>query len=191
MASATQPSTSKSQSSKSRSSAGVTKSGRATMSGNDAVSLLMRDHREVEKLFKAYETAKNDDFRKQQIFRQIAMELKVHTRIEEEIFYPASRQHLNDEEIVNEAVVEHASAKDLIAQLEGMQPGDQYYDAKVKVLQDVIDHHVEEEETEFFPECRKSEMDLTAVGEQLEMRKQELRGGMGGRTDAQPERAAH
>lgn len=188
MAPATQSSTSKSKSSKAKSSDGVAKSGRATMSGNDAVSLLMRDHREVEKLFKQYEKAKDDNAEKQQIFQQIAMELKVHTRIEEEIFYPASRQYVSDEEVVNEAVVEHASAKDLITQLEGMRPADQYYDAKVKVLQEVIEHHVEEEETEYFPECRKSEMDLKGVGAQIDMRKRELMGGAGGMTDG---RGAH
>lgn len=177
MATATQSSSSKSRSARSKASSGVTKSGRATMSGNDAVSVLMRDHREVERLFKEYEKAKEDDARKQQIFQQVAMELKLHTQIEEEIFYPASREFVDDEEVVNEAVVEHASAKDLIAQLEAMQPTDQYYDAKVKVLQEMIDHHVEEEETEFFPECRKSDMDLKAIGEQLEMRKEELKGG--------------
>ena len=175
MPTATQTSSSKS---KAKSNTGVTKSGRATMSGNDAVSLLMRDHREVEKLFKQYEKAKEDDAQKQQIFQQIATELKVHTQIEEDIFYPASREFVDDEEIVNEAVVEHASAKDLIRQLEGMQPADQYYDAKVKVLQEMIEHHVEEEETEYFPECRKSDMDLKAIGEQLEARKQELKASM-------------
>ena len=153
---------------------GVTKDGRASMAGNDAVSLLMRDHREVEKLFKAYEKAKEDDAQKVEIFQQIAMELKVHTQIEEEIFYPASREFIDDEEIVNEAEVEHASAKDLIAQLEGMDPSDQYYDAKVKVLQEMIEHHVEEEETEYFPDVRKTDMDLKAIGEQMEARKQEL-----------------
>ena len=171
----TQSSAAKSKSAKSKDS-GVTKDGRASMAGNDAVSLLMRDHREVEKLFKAYEKAKEDDAQKVEIFQQIAMELKVHTQIEEEIFYPASREFVDEQDTVNEAEVEHASAKDLIAQLEGMEPSDQYYDAKVKVLQEMIEHHVEEEETEYFPEVRKTEMDLKTVGEQLEARKQELIG---------------
>jgi hypothetical protein len=155
---------------------GVTKSGRASARPDDAVSLLMADHRKVEDLFKQYEKAKKDETKKQAIFQQISMELKVHTQIEEEVFYPASREFVDDAEMVNEAEVEHASAKDLIAQLDGMAPSDPYYDAKVKVLQEMIDHHVEEEETEYFPECRESDMDLKAIGEQLKARKAELAG---------------
>ncbi|WP_068874829.1 MULTISPECIES: hemerythrin domain-containing protein [unclassified Phenylobacterium] len=162
--------------SKSASSSGVTKSGRASARPDDAVSLLMADHRKVEDLFKQYEKAKKDETKKQAIFQQISTELKVHTQIEEEIFYPASREFVDDAEMVNEAEVEHASAKDLIAQLDGMAPSDPYYDAKVKVLQEMIEHHVEEEETEYFPECRESDMDLKAIGEQLEARKLELAG---------------
>lgn len=155
---------------------GVTKSGRASARPDDAVSLLMADHRKVEDLFKQYEKAKKDESKKQAIFQQISMELKVHTQIEEEVFYPASREFVDDAEMVNEAEVEHASAKDLIAQLDGMAPSDPYYDAKVKVLQEMIEHHVEEEETEYFPECRESDMDLKAIGEQLKARKAELAG---------------
>jgi hypothetical protein len=155
---------------------GVTKSGRASARPDDAVSLLMADHRKVEDLFKQYEKAKKDETKKQAIFQQISMELKVHTQIEEEVFYPASREFVDDAEMVNEAEVEHASAKDLIAQLDGMAPSDPYYDAKVKVLQEMIEHHVEEEETEYFPECRESDMDLKAIGEQLKARKAELAG---------------
>jgi len=167
---------------KPKSAAATTKSGKASMRPDDAVTALMTDHRTVEDLFKKYEAAKDDDAKKQEIFRQIALELKVHTRIEEEIFYPASRPFVDEQDTVNEAVVEHASAKDLMAQIEGMAPSDDYYDAKVKVLQEMIEHHVEEEETEYFPELRKSEMDLKAVGEQLKARKTELmREGRGAR----------
>jgi hypothetical protein len=108
------------------------------------------------------------------------MELRVHTQIEEEIFYPVSREFLKDEEIVNEAVVEHQSAKDLMAQIEGMDPSEQYYDAKVSVLKEMIEHHVEEEEKEYFPEVQKSEMDTKAVGQQMQARKEELMAQMGG-----------
>lgn len=153
---------------------GLTKDGRARMTVDDGATLLMRDHRTVEDLFKAYEEAKSDDRRKVEIFRTIAAELKVHMQIEEEIFYPASREHVDEPDTVNEAEVEHASAKDLMAQLESMEPSDPYYDAKVKVLQEMIDHHVEEEETEFFPELRRSTMDLKAIGDQMAARKQEL-----------------
>jgi hypothetical protein len=178
MAAATQSTGKKSGSSKSR-SAGLTSTGRPSTSVKDAVSDLMRDHRTVEKLFKDYEKAKEDGGRKQQIFQQIAMELKIHTTIEEEIFYPASREFVKDEETVNEAEVEHMSAKDLIAQLEKSSPSDQHYDAKVMVLKEMIEHHVEEEESEYFPELRKSDMDLKAVGEQMRMRKEALMGKMG------------
>lgn len=161
-------------------SSGITKSGRASARPDDAVSDLIGDHRKVEDLFKQYEEAKGDPKKKQKIFQQIDMELKVHTQLEEEIFYPASREYVDDQETVNEAVVEHASAKDLMAQLEAMDPSDDYYDAKVKVLQEMIEHHVEEEETEYFPECRRSEMDLKAIGETMRARKAELMGKASG-----------
>ncbi|PZQ65046.1 MAG: hemerythrin [Phenylobacterium zucineum] len=159
-----------------KSDPGLTKDGRARMTVDDGVTLLMRDHRAVEDLFKAYEAAKDDHRRKAGIVAKITSELRVHMQIEEEIFYPASRPFVDEQDTVNEAEVEHASAKDLMAQLEAMSPSDEYYDAKVKVLQEMIDHHVEEEETEYFPETRRTEMDLKAVGEQMEARKQELSG---------------
>ncbi|WP_334164469.1 hemerythrin domain-containing protein [Phenylobacterium sp.] len=148
--------------------------------GNDAVAVLKRDHREVERLFKQYEKSKEDDARKQEIFQQIALELKVHTQIEEEIFYPESREFVKEQDTVNEAVVEHMSAKDLIAQLEAMEPSDEYYDAKVTVLKEMIEHHVEEEEQEYFPEVQKKGMDTKAVGERLLARKEELMAELGG-----------
>ncbi|MFN3584361.1 hemerythrin domain-containing protein [Phenylobacterium sp.] len=139
----------------------------------DAVAMLKADHRAVEKLFGQYEKAK-DAQEKLRIFNRIDMELKVHTQIEEEIFYPASREFLDDDDIVNEAIVEHQAAKDLMAQIEQMDPSDEMYDAKVTVLKEMIEHHVEEEEQEYFPEVRKSEMDTRAVGEQLKARREEL-----------------
>ncbi len=166
--------------SKSASSKSTAKKSSSTPKTDPATRLLMQDHRAVEKLFKQYEKAKENPAEKQAIFQQIYMELAVHTQIEEEIFYPASRPHIDEEDIVNEAEVEHASAKDLMAQLQKMKPEDPYYDAKVKVLQEMIEHHVEEEEKEYFPECRKSDMDLKAVGEQMKARKEELMAKMGG-----------
>jgi hypothetical protein len=108
------------------------------------------------------------------------MELTVHTQIEEEIFYPTSREFLEDDEIVNEAIIEHAAAKDLIAEIEAGDPSDEMFDAKVKVLQEQIEHHVEEEEKEYFPQVQKTDMDLKTIGEQMKMRKQELMAEMGG-----------
>lgn len=184
MAAGTQTESKKSKSSSTKSASSKSKTtakkASSTPKSDPATRLLMQDHRTVEKLFKQYEKAKEDPAQKQTIFQQIYMELAVHTRIEEEIFYPASRPHVKEEEMVNEAEVEHASAKDLMAQLQKMKPDDPYYDAKVKVLQEMIEHHVEEEEKEYFPEVRKTEMDLKAVGEQLKARKEELMAEMGG-----------
>jgi hemerythrin superfamily protein len=100
--------------------------------------------------------------------------LTVHATIEEEIFYPAARAAEVDADLLDEADVEHASAKDLISQIESMSPDDDLYDAKVSVLGEYIDHHVQEEEGEMFPKCRKSEMDLAALAEALAERKSEL-----------------
>jgi hypothetical protein len=161
---------------------GITKTGRASAQPDDAVSDLMADHRKVEGLFKEFENAGDDSAKKQQIFQQIAMELKVHTQLEEEIFYPASEEYV-EEDMVKEAIVEHQAAKDLISQLEGMSPDDEMYDAKVKVLQEQIEHHVEEEETEYFPECRKSDMDLKGLAEPMKQRKMELMGEGGATAD--------
>lgn len=161
-------------SSKSKSSSGVTKTGKASARPDDAVSLLMADHREAEDLFKQYEKAKDDAKKKQAIALKVIAALRVHMVLEEDIFYPASRPFVDEQDTVNEAEVEHASAKSLMDQIEAMSPDDDYYDAKVKVLSEVIEHHVEEEETEYFPELRKSEMDLKALGEEMKARKAEL-----------------
>jgi hemerythrin superfamily protein len=158
-------------------SSGVTQSGRASMQPDDGVSMLMRDHREVEDLFKAFKAAKEDTAKKQEICRQIVQELKLHTQIEEEIFYPSSREFLKDDSIVNESVVEHQSVKQLMAELEGMDPADPYFDARMKVMREMVNHHVEEEETNLFPKCRRSDMDLAEIGERMKARKAELKGG--------------
>ena len=139
----------------------------------DALTLLKEDHRAVEKLFKEFENAKGDG-RKEKLARQICFELTVHTTIEEEIFYPACKGKI-DEDKLKEAYVEHDAAKLLIAEIEaGNGESDDFFDAKVQVLGEQIDHHVKEEEGELFPEVRKAEIDTKALGEQLERRKQEL-----------------
>jgi len=139
----------------------------------DALTLLKEDHRAVEKLFKEFENAKGDG-RKEKLARQICFELTVHTTIEEEIFYPACKGKI-DEDKLKEAYVEHDAAKLLIAEIEaGNGESDDFFDAKVQVLGEQIDHHVKEEEGELFPEVRKAEIDTKALGEQLETRKQEL-----------------
>lgn len=141
--------------------------------GPDAVALLKADHRAVEKLFGQFEKAKDDDHKKA-LAGMICLELRIHMQIEEEIFYPVSREFLKDEDIVDEAVVEHAAAKDLMDEIEAMQPSEDLYDAKVTVLEEQIEHHVEEEETEYFPRVQKTDMDLKAVGAKMAARKTEL-----------------
>lgn len=140
----------------------------------DAIAMLKADHRKVEEIFAAFEKA-TSKAKKQQLAEQACLELKVHTVLEEEIFYPACKDQI-EEDLLKEAYVEHDGAKQLINEIEAGGPEDDFYDAKVKVLSEMIEHHVEEEETEYFPECRKSDMDLKAVGEQLKARKAELTG---------------
>jgi hemerythrin superfamily protein len=154
---------------------GITSTGKASMQPDDGVSDLMRDHRTVEQLFKDFEESKEGGSGKQAIVAEIIQELRVHMAIEEEIFYPTAREFV-EADMVNEAVVEHQGAKDLMDQLEAMEASDEMYDAKVKVLQEQVEHHVEEEEGEFFPECRKSAMDLKGIGDQMAARKEELMG---------------
>ena len=139
----------------------------------DALALLKEDHHKVEKLFKDYESAKGDG-RKEKLARQISLELTIHTTIEEEIFYPACKGKI-DEDKLKEAYVEHDAAKLLMAEIEaGSGQSDDYFDAKVQVLGEEIDHHVKEEEDELFPEVRKADIDTKALGQQLAERKREL-----------------
>lgn len=141
----------------------------------DAIALLKADHRQVEEWFEQFEKTRDDD-RKQTLANQICTALKVHTMIEEEIFYPAFLAATEDLEIHHEAEVEHNGAKKLIAEIEGSTPDDEYFDAKVKVLSEMIKHHVKEEEQSegMFAEARKADMDLQSLGERLAARKAEL-----------------
>lgn len=146
----------------------------------DAIDLLVADHREVKALFKEYDKlvkAQADAGEKQVVAAQICVMLTAHATAEEELFYPRAREVLGeDEDLVDEADVEHASAKELIAQIEDGSPDDPLYDAKVKVLGEYIDHHVKEEEGEMFPKVRKSDLDLDILGEEIAARKAELMG---------------
>ena len=139
----------------------------------DAIALLRADHVTVSDLFDQFEKAR-DANRKQKLAQTICTELKIHTTIEEEIFYPAARAAMDEEDLLDEAEVEHASAKELIAQIEGGSPGDEKWDAKVTVLGEFIKHHVKEEQNEMFPKVRKTQRDRKALGEQLRTRKDEL-----------------
>ena len=145
----------------------------AETKSHDAIALLKEDHRSVEKLFKDFEGAKGDG-RKERLARQICLQLTVHTTIEEEIFYPACEGKI-EEDLLKEAYVEHDSAKLLIAEIEaGNGESDDFFDAKVQVLSEQIEHHVKEEEGELFPQVRKADLGLKAIGEQLSARKKEL-----------------
>ena len=144
-----------------------------------AVRLLKADHREVEGWFDEYEQLEKDA-EKLELFQKIALALKVHTTIEEEIFYPEERGDV-EEDMLDEAYVEHDGAKKLIAEIEAMKPGEEFYDAKVKVLGEYIKHHVKEEEQPggIFAQAKKGDEDLDAMGERLRARKEELMAKLG------------
>ena len=155
---------------------------KSASSANEAVKLLTADHKEVRKLFKDYEKlveSEADDEQKKELAEQICDMLTIHATIEEEIFYPAARGAIDEQDLLDEAEVEHASAKDLIAQIQSMEPDEELYDAKVKVLGEYVDHHVKEEEDEMFPKVNKAEIDLESIGQQLMERKQALMTEMG------------
>jgi len=142
----------------------------------DAVELLKQQHREVEEMFERFEKMTDRAVvSKKKLADEICNALIMHTTIEEEIFYPATREASDEtEDMVDEAVVEHASAKDLIAQIQEMDPGDDLYDAKVKVLGELVEHHVKEEEEEMFPKTRELKLDMKALGEEMSMRQKEI-----------------
>lgn len=141
----------------------------------NAIALLKADHRAVEDLFEEYEHARQRN-RKQAIVRQICEELTLHAQLEEEAFYPAAQKALaDDKDLVNEAIVEHASLKWLISQIEGMQDDSEMYAAEVTVLKEYVQHHVKEEEKEMFPRLRKTDLDLDALGQTLFEAKQQLK----------------
>jgi hemerythrin-like domain-containing protein len=137
---------------------------------SNAIDLLTEDHKMVKRMFKEFdknkESAEATD--KEELVGEICDALELHAEIEEQIFYPAARAAIGDDDMMNEAEVEHAAAKDLIEQLRGMDPSDELYDAKVTVLSEQIDHHVEEEEKEMFPKVKKAKLDLEALGEQMQ-----------------------
>jgi hemerythrin superfamily protein len=141
----------------------------------DAIALLKEDHRTVEELFAQFEKSSGEN-RKEKIAKQICLELSVHAKIEEEIFYPACEGKI-DEDLLKEAYVEHDGAKVLIGEIMAGGPDDEFYDAKVKVLQEQIEHHVEEEEKRMegmFAQARKAGLDMDALGAELAARKQSL-----------------
>jgi hemerythrin superfamily protein len=148
---------------------------RTRVKPEDAIALLKADHRQVEKWFAEFERTKASS-RKAKLALQICEALTIHTALEEEIFYPAFLQATRDREVHHEAVVEHDEAKHLIAQIQKMSPEEDYFDAKVAVLAEMIKHHVKEEERPggMFADARKSAMDMPELGERIESRKREL-----------------
>ena len=144
---------------------------------NDAIDLLDADHIAVKKQFQAFNKLAEDKApasKRKALADEICRALTVHTQIEEEIFYPAARAAIHDDPMFDEATVEHASAKELIAQIEDMGADEALFDAKVIVLGEYIDHHVKEEREEMFPKARASKMDLVDIRDQLAALKQEL-----------------
>ena len=147
----------------------------AETKSQDAIALLKADHRAVEELFEKFEKASGYE-RKRKLAEEICLELSVHAQIEEEIFYPACEGKV-DEDLLKESYVEHDGAKVLIAEISKGSPDDDFYDAKVKVLQEEIEHHVEEEEKRLeglFAQARKAELDMDALGQDLAARKAQL-----------------
>jgi hemerythrin-like domain-containing protein len=143
----------------------------------DAISILTEDHDRVKTMFTDFDKLTKSEDKEQEksaLVERICEELTIHARIEEEIFYPAVRAAIDDDDLMDEADVEHAGAKELIAQLEEMEPGDDHFDAKVTVLGENVDHHVKEEQGEIFPKAKKAKLDFVALGAQLLERKKEL-----------------
>jgi len=148
----------------------------ASTKSQDAIAMLKEDHRKVEDLFEKFEKAKGDD-RKQKLALEICKELTIHTILEEEIFYPAIEGKV-EEDLLKESFVEHDAAKVLIAEIEAGEPSDEFYDSKVKVLSEEIEHHVKEEEAPsegMFSQARKTDVDLVALRDEMLARKEELK----------------
>ena len=139
----------------------------------EAIALLRADHKMVDDLFKEYEKTRSN-IRKRQLVATICRELSVHAQIEEEIFYPAVKDAIKDKELIPEATVEHATLKDLIAQVEGIEPDGEMFDAKIKVMSEYVKHHVKEEQNEMFPKAKEAKLDLVELGAKLAVRKAEL-----------------
>jgi hemerythrin superfamily protein len=146
---------------------------RAPAQPKDAIAMLKADHKKVSALFDEFEATRSAT-RKKNLVTQICEELTVHTTLEEEIFYPAVKAAMRDKELVPEANVEHATVKDLIAQVKDVEPGGEEYDARIKVMSEYVKHHVKEEQNEMFPKAQKTRVDMVALRDQMAMRKEEL-----------------
>jgi hemerythrin superfamily protein len=143
----------------------------------DAIDMLKQDHDKVDKAFKDFEKMDRQDAEAcRRLIETVCEDLKVHTTLEEEVFYPAVRESIEDEDLMNEAAVEHETAKMLIDQLENMGTDDPNYYATFTVLGEYVRHHIKEEQGEMFPAAKKAKLDLVALGERMRLRKEELAG---------------
>jgi hemerythrin superfamily protein len=145
--------------------------------GVDAIELMKEDHRRLQRMFREFiqlRATNADGESKRAVVERACAVLTVHTLIEEEIFYPAVRDALRDQIVGEEALVEHATAKALIERLEGLEPAEPFYDATFTVLAEYVRHHVEEEETNMFPQAKEAQLDLADLGERMKQRKAEL-----------------
>ena len=152
-------------------------SGKQPGSARDALELLKADHQKVRDLFREFDSLRgieDEDQRKSELVDEICYELTLHTMLEEEIFYPVLRSAIDDDELMDEADVEHGGARELISQLEVMYPGDDHFDATVTVLGEEVVHHIDKEEGEMFDAARGAGLDLARLGEQLAARREEL-----------------
>jgi len=142
------------------------------------ILLLTEDHKKVQKIFKDFAKSKDkmDEETKEQMVRTCCQELTVHTTVEEEIFYPAMREALGASDLMEEAAIEHDSAKQLISQLQNMRPDDERYDATFKVLGEYVNHHIKEEQDKMFPKAKKAKLDMLSLAEEVVRRKEELLG---------------
>lgn len=138
-----------------------------------ATAMLRADHKQVSALFAEYEKTRAAA-RKKKLVAQICADLTLHAQLEEEVFYPAVKKALKDTELIPEATVEHATLKDLIAQVEGVEPDGEMYDAKVRVMAEYVKHHVKEEQNEMFPKALATKLDMVELGAQMAARKEQL-----------------
>ena len=153
----------------------TTRKDKGNQKPQNAIALLRADHKKVSELFEQYERTRSAE-KKGAIVAEICAELTVHAQIEEEIFYPTVKAALKDKELIPEALVEHASLKSLIAEVEGVKAEGEMFDAKIHVMAEFVKHHVKEEQNEMFPKAEKTTIDMDELGAQLAERKEELLG---------------
>lgn len=165
------------------SSRSTARRGSSKAAAQDALHILSEDHKKVLKMFEEFEQLKEENSADEEAIQLLVetacAELTIHAQVEEEVFYPAARDAIEDMDLLDEAEVEHAAARQLITELAAMQPGDDLYDAKFTVLGEYVKHHIQEEEKQLFPKVKKSNLNLAELGEEIRERKLELRDELG------------